>query len=101
MSRLTKWNGKKWILPQGRWREVAERLAAYENTGLEPEQILINGERPRGYTLSVVDGECLHRELWFGTSKEIGAHILFLYDEAKRWGWDSATVYAEEWKKGE
>ena len=39
MSRLTRWNGKKWILPQGAWREIAERLAAYENTGLEPEQI--------------------------------------------------------------
>lgn len=39
MERLTKWNGKKWILPQGAWREIAERLAAYENTGLEPEEI--------------------------------------------------------------
>lgn len=39
MNRLTRWNGKKWILPQGAWREIAERLAAYENTGLEPEQI--------------------------------------------------------------
>lgn len=46
MERLTKWNGKKWVLPQGRmsdgqsyWRIIAERLAAYENTGLEPEEI--------------------------------------------------------------
>ena len=41
MERLTHWNGKKYILPQGRgvWREIAERLAAYENTGLEPEEI--------------------------------------------------------------
>lgn len=39
MKRLTHWNGKKWVLPQGQWREIAERLAAYENTGLEPEQI--------------------------------------------------------------
>lgn len=39
MDRLTHWNGKKWVLPQGCWREIAERLAAYENTGLEPEQI--------------------------------------------------------------
>lgn len=39
MNRLTKWNGKKWILPQGMWREIADRLAAYENTGLEPEEI--------------------------------------------------------------
>lgn len=39
MARLTKWNGKKWILPQGMWREIADRLAAYESTGLEPEEI--------------------------------------------------------------
>ena len=38
--RLTRWNGKKYVLPQGRtWRMIAERLAAYENTGLEPEEI--------------------------------------------------------------
>ena len=39
MARLTKWNGKKWILPQGMWREIADRLAAYENMGMEPEEI--------------------------------------------------------------
>lgn len=39
MERLTRWNGSKWVLPQGMWREIADRLAAYENTGLEPEQI--------------------------------------------------------------
>lgn len=44
MDRLTRWNGKKWVLPStakgpGIWREIAERLAAYENTGLEPEEI--------------------------------------------------------------
>ena len=39
MARLTKWNGKKWFLPQGMWREIADRLAAYENTGMEPEEI--------------------------------------------------------------
>lgn len=46
MDRLTKWNGVKWVLPQGRtadgesyWRLIAERLAAYENTGLEPEEV--------------------------------------------------------------
>ena len=41
MDRLTRWNGKKYVLPQGHgaWREIAERLAAYENTGLEPEEI--------------------------------------------------------------
>ena len=43
MKRLTKWNDqlKRWTLPQGRgsFREIAERLASYENTGLTPEQI--------------------------------------------------------------
>lgn len=41
MNRLTRWNGKKYVLPQGAgvWREIADRLAAYENTGLEPEEI--------------------------------------------------------------
>lgn len=41
MDRLTRWNGKKYVLPQGHgtWREIADRLAAYENTGLEPEEI--------------------------------------------------------------
>lgn len=38
-KRLTYWNGRKWVLPQGAWREIADRLAAYENTGLEPEEI--------------------------------------------------------------
>lgn len=40
MERLTKWNGEKYILPQGRtsdgksyWRIIAERLAEYENLG--------------------------------------------------------------------
>ena len=40
MERLTHWNGKKWILPQGRtndggsyWRVVADTLAEYENIG--------------------------------------------------------------------
>lgn len=46
MNRLTVWNGKKYVLPQGRtsdgrsnWRIIAERLAAYEDTGLDPEEI--------------------------------------------------------------
>ena len=46
MNRLTKWNGTKFILPQGRtsdgqsyWRIIADRLAAYENTGMDPEKI--------------------------------------------------------------
>ena len=40
MPRLTRWNGKKWILPQGAWREITDRLAAYENTGLEPGEVV-------------------------------------------------------------
>ena len=41
-ERLTRWNGKKWVLPQGKgsFRRIAERLAAYENTGLTPDEIL-------------------------------------------------------------
>lgn len=41
-DRLTHWNGKKWILPQGvgSFRQIAERLAAYEDTGLTPDEIL-------------------------------------------------------------
>ena len=46
MDRLTRRNGSKYLLPQGRtsdgesyWRLIAERLAAYENTGLTPEEI--------------------------------------------------------------
>ena len=46
MDRLTHWNGEKYILPQGRtsggesnWRRIAERLGAYEDTGLAPEEI--------------------------------------------------------------
>lgn len=62
MERLTRWNGKKWILPQGMWREIADRLAAYENTGLEPEEIAAlqgaGGEQkpmpPRDDTISAV-----------------------------------------------
>ena len=45
-ERLTKWNGKKWILPQGKnqngesyWRIIADRLAAYENNGLTQDEI--------------------------------------------------------------
>jgi len=58
MERMTRWNGKKWVLPQGRvWREIADRMATYENTGLEPEKLndrmyelayIENGEIVRG-----------------------------------------------------
>lgn len=51
MERLTKWNGSKWILPQGRtstgrsyWREIADVLAKYEDMG-SPEEI---AERLKG-----------------------------------------------------
>lgn len=41
-DRLTRWNGKKWVLPQGygSFHMIADRLAAYENTDLTPEEIL-------------------------------------------------------------
>ena len=43
MERLTKWNGKKDVLIHGhgygQTRIYTDRLAAYENTMLEPEQI--------------------------------------------------------------
>ena len=53
MERLTRWNGEKWVLPQGKtsdgqsyWRIIAERLAAYENAHLSPEEIeKLKGER--------------------------------------------------------
>lgn len=40
-DRLTRWNGKKYVLPQGHgvWRKIAERLAAYENSGVEPDKL--------------------------------------------------------------
>lgn len=44
MDRLTRWNGEKYILPQGRtsdgksyWRIIAEKLAEYENLGTVEE----------------------------------------------------------------
>lgn len=47
MERLTRWNGDRYILPQGKtedgesyWRIIADRLAEYENTGLTPEEIM-------------------------------------------------------------
>ena len=41
MDRLSKWNGEKFVLPQGQWRAICDRLGAYEDTGLEPEEIMI------------------------------------------------------------
>ena len=69
MDRLTRWNGKKYVLPQGygAWREIAERLAAYENTGLKPEEIeamkratpaagVMDGYDREGYYVADVNG---------------------------------------------
>lgn len=43
MKRLTKWNGKKYVLVNGmgygQTRIICDRLAAYENTMLEPYEI--------------------------------------------------------------
>lgn len=41
MDRMTKFSRGKYTLPQGKgsFRRIAERLAAYEDTGLEPEEI--------------------------------------------------------------
>lgn len=39
--RLTRWNGNRHLLPQGvgAWRAIADRLGAYEDSGLEPEEV--------------------------------------------------------------
>ena len=43
MKRLTTWNGEKYILlnpsTPGVGRTITDRMAAYENTGLEPDEI--------------------------------------------------------------
>jgi hypothetical protein len=44
MDRLTRRSERypdKWVLPQGvgAWREICDRLKAYEDTGLTPEEI--------------------------------------------------------------
>ena len=64
MERLTRWNGKKYVLPQGHgvWRKIAERLASYENSGLEPEELTrtIHHSIPNlcgSITLSLSEGE--------------------------------------------
>lgn len=78
-DRLTTWNGKKYILPQGRgtWRLIADRLAAYENCGLEPEELnksvysAPEGNPVRGsLTLTLIEEErlaiinALHKAAW-------------------------------------
>lgn len=41
MERLTEWSDrvKRFVIPQGAYVEASQRLAAYENIGLEPETI--------------------------------------------------------------
>ena len=46
MNRLTEWTGERWIARQEKLngkrigdKDIYARLAAYENTGLEPEHI--------------------------------------------------------------
>lgn len=48
MERLTRWNGTKWVLPQGRtstgesyWRIIAEKLAAYEDISPDPDKVVL------------------------------------------------------------
>ena len=105
MSRLTKWNGKKWVLPQGRtsegesyFRLIAERLAAYENTGYEPWQIPAM-PKPKGYDIEIFAGECYHKELWFGLPEELPKRLEEVGAMArKEWGWMDAIVTATEWE---
>lgn len=42
MERLTRYNSrlKRWVLPQGMWREITDTLKAYEDTGLTPSEIM-------------------------------------------------------------
>lgn len=41
MDRLTTWNGKKWVVSTGygMCRKIADKLAAYENIGLDPKEL--------------------------------------------------------------
>lgn len=84
MKRLTRWNGKKWILPQGSWREIADRLAAYENTGLEPEEVATLRGSDADQGLQFPDGPILGAALIVHdcdeTTPEIGLII-----RATRW----------------
>ena len=105
MSRLTKWNGKKWVLPQGRtsdgesyFRIIAERLAAYENTGYEPWELPVR-PRPKGYNIEVFSGECYHKELWYGFPEELPKRLKEVSAMARNdWGWNDAIVAATEWE---
>lgn len=80
MDRMTHWNGKKYVLPStakgpGVWREIAERLAAYENTGLEPEEIeALKAKAQQSETLTCDD--CTDR----GHCSEVQSGALCAYD---------------------
>ena len=105
MDRLTKWNGKKWVLPHGRtsdgesyFRIIAERLAAYENTGYEPEELPVK-PNPKGYDIEVFSGECYHKEIFFGMTDELEKRMEEVGAMARNeWGWHDAIVAASEWK---
>lgn len=98
MARLTKWNGKKWVLPQNSWREITERLVAYENTGLEPEEIQTT-VNPQAYTLEIISGDCYNKEVWFGFPSELGARESELRKMSKDWGWGDAEIVVTPVKK--
>ena len=105
MERLTKWNGEKYVLPPCRtdgesyYRIIAERLAAYENTGYEPWELPIK-PRPRGYDIEVVSGDCYHKEIFFGTAHELTEKTAEIGATARNeWGWRDAIVTATEWRK--
>lgn len=109
MNRLTKWNGKKYVLPQGRtsqgesyWQMIAARLAAYENTGYEPWEIEPKRDnRPRGYDIEIQFDGGVWKEMWFGTGIELSAHLDELREKCNQDGWDDAIIIATKWKKGE
>jgi len=64
-NRMTSWSRGKYVLPQGRgtWRRIAERLAAYENCGLEPKKLNWSiYERRDGDNLSGDITVCLSEE---------------------------------------
>ena len=98
MARLTKWNGKKWVLPQNKWREIAERLAAYENTGLEPEQILTI-VKPQMFVIEAFSGDNYHKELWFGSPAEVAVRKEELREMCKSWNWNEPTIISTLYDK--
>lgn len=107
MERLTHWNGEKYVLPQGRtsagesyWRLIAERLAAYENTGFEPWE-LPSKPRPKGYDIAVKSTHGDMAMMWFGTEEELVSRIGELRAACVNKGWMDAIITATEWERGE